>query len=150
MKITFVGHRDLYGDENLCAKIKAAITENIDKNTETIFYCGGYGDFDSMCARICRTVKEEGFICNIVYVTPYIAESQQQKIKYLVDSKLYDSSLYPPLENVPYRFSIIRRNEWMINNSDLIVAYVKRSYGGAYKSLEYAKQKKKNIINLAI
>ena len=41
----------------------------------------------------------------------------------LIDSKLYDSTLYPPLENVPYKFAISKRNEWMINESDLIIAF---------------------------
>lgn len=64
-------------------------------------------------------------------------------------SKLYDSIIYPPIENTPPKFAIIKRNEWMVNKSDLIIAYVNRSYGGAYKSFAYAEKKKKTIINLA-
>ena len=149
MRITFIGHRELIETEDLREKIKTTIIKNINKNIETTFYCGGYGDFDNICAQVCRKIKRDGFRCNIVYVTPYISEAQQQKIKYLTDLKLYDSSLYPSLENIPYRLCIVKRNEWMVNNSDLVIAYVSHSYGGAHRALEFAKQKKKNIINLA-
>ena len=37
----------------------------------------------------------------------------------------------------------------MVDQADLIIAYVDHPYGGAYKTLEYAKKKQKNIINLA-
>lgn len=37
----------------------------------------------------------------------------------------------------------------MINEADLIIAYVNHTYGGASKALEYAAKRKKRIINLA-
>ena len=37
----------------------------------------------------------------------------------------------------------------MINNSDVIIAYVSNDLGGAFKTLMYAKRKNKKIINLA-
>jgi len=61
---------------------------------------------------------------------------------------LCDTSIYPPIENVPPKFAISKRNEWMMISADLIIAYVNRSYGGAYKSLQVAKRRKKKIINI--
>ena len=52
------------------------------------------------------------------------------------------------LEFVPKRFAIVKRNEWMMTNADIVIAYVNRNYGGAYKSLQAAKRKKKKIINI--
>lgn len=60
----------------------------------------------------------------------------------------FDDIIYPPIENVPYKYAIIRRNEWMIDVADFVIAYVKYSWGGAARSLEYAKRKKKNIIQI--
>lgn len=57
----------------------------------------------------------------------------------------YDETVYPPLESVPKRFAISRRNEWMVRESDIVVAYVTHSWGGAAKTLEYARRKKKQI-----
>ena len=148
MIITFVGHRLLYGC-NLYEKIKTAILENTAPDAWTTFYLGGYGDFDELCARVCRTIKDARPCCELAFVSPYLTQTQQTKIKYMLDRHLYDSSVYPPLENAPLRFAINKRNEWMINQADLVIAYVDHTFGGAYKTLQYAKRKKKRIINLA-
>jgi hypothetical protein len=49
---------------------------------------------------------------------------------------------------VPSKFAIIKRNEWIVEQSDLIVVYCLRSFGGAYNALKYAKRKNKKIIEL--
>ena len=51
-------------------------------------------------------------------------------------------------EHIPPRFAILKRNEWMIDNADLVIAYVDHRYGGAYKSLLFAQRRKKKIINI--
>ena len=63
--------------------------------------------------------------------------------------ELYDSIVYPPLEKTPLKFAISKRNEWMIDQSDFVIAYVEHSFGGAYQSLKYAHRKGKRIVNLA-
>ncbi len=65
-----------------------------------------------------------------------------------IDKVFVWASIYPPIENTPPRFAILKRNEWMMTNADVIIAYVTHNYGGAYKSLEVAKRKKKKIINI--
>ena len=150
MVVSFFGHRSLYGSERLIDRVEKTITENIkDCNDEIVFFCGGYGDFDDLCARMCRSIKENLEKCELVFVTPYMSLTQQEKIKSWIGLGLYDSVIYPPLERVPLKFAISKRNEWMIDQSDLIVAYVQHSYGGAYQSLLYARRKGKRIINLA-
>ena len=147
MIITFIGHGTLPISESQRNKIKTEILNYAHLN-DVVFYCGGHGDFDNVCASICREIK--GTIPNIeiVYVSPYLTSSQQEKMKFLLDSKLYDSTIYPPIENVPPRYAITKRNEWMVDQADVIIAYVSHEYGGAYKTLTYAKRKNKTIINL--
>ena len=65
------------------------------------------------------------------------------------NTDLYDDTTYPPLEEVPARFAISRRNEWMVDNADVVVAYVTHDWGGAATTLQYAKRKKKRIISVA-
>ena len=84
----------------------------------------------------------------MVYVTPYISLPEQAKIKEMQRSDMYDTSIYPPIENIPPRFAISSRNKWMATNADLIIAYVNHDFGGAYKSLQVAKRIKKRIINI--
>lgn len=149
MVITFIGHRTVYEKQELSKRVENVIKDNV-KSGETIsFYCGGYGDFDELCTAVCRLLKKQFLNCEIIFVTPYMTESQQEKIKYLTTLKLYDGTVYPPIETVPPRFAILKRNEWMIDHSDLVIAYVKRKYGGAYTAYEYAIKKKKVVLNLA-
>ena len=123
--------------------VKEQIRNNIIDVKPVTCYLGGYGDFDEICARACRELKQEYDDIEVVYVTPYISLSEQAKIKEMQSYGLCDTSIYPPTENVPLRFAISKRNEWMMTNADLIIAYVNRSYGGAYKSLQVAKRKKR-------
>jgi uncharacterized phage-like protein YoqJ len=149
MVITFLGHSSLYITDDLRHKILRTIKNIIHQGEKVSFYCGGYGDFDNLYAGICRSVKKENPSCEVIFITPYMTESQQQKIKEWVDEKLYDSVIYPPLETIPPRVAIVKRNEWMIQKADFIIAYVKHTYGGAYRALKYADKKKKSVINLA-
>ena len=149
MVISFIGHRSLQNGERLLKMIEKTILENTNGNEHIVFLCGGYGDFDDLSAHVCRSIKSKRQNCELVFVTPYITVAQQEKMKQLVSMGLYDSTVYPPLENVPHKFAIAKRNEWMIDQSDLIIACVAHSFGGAYQGLRYARRKEKHIINLA-
>ena len=105
--------------------------------------------FDAIALRACREIKKQGIRCEIVYVTPYLDLSRQKELSELVKFGYYDATVYPPIENVPPRYAILKRNEWMVCNADVIVSYVRFSYGGAYTALRYARRKGKRIIDLA-
>ena len=149
MIITFVGHGTLYHSDHLLETVKAVILEHIDSDGGTLFYCGGYGAFDDLCAKVCRSIQKERPTCSVIFVTPYLTEAQQKKMQFLIDAKRYDTTLYPPLEHVPPHLAIRKRNEWMMDKADLIIAYVEHSWGGAYTTLDYARRKKKPIVNIA-
>ena len=61
----------------------------------------------------------------------------------------YDEYVYPPLETVSQRLAIVKRNEWMVEQSDYIIAYVWH-YGGARNTLDFAKRKNEPIFNFAL
>ena len=149
MIITFIGHRNLKKTKELLGLIEKSIVDNIDNSGKNIIYCGEYGDFDEMCREISQKIKRSFENIEIVFISPYFTLSQQIKIREFVESGVYDSAMYPELENVPLKFAINYRNQWMIERADLIIAYVDREYGGAYNSLRFAERKGKRIINLA-
>lgn len=130
MIITFSGHSVISSSNKVKEIVKEQIRNNITDVGLVTCYLGGYGDFDKICARACRELKEEYGDIELVYVTPYISLSQQVKIKEMQSCGLCDTSIYPPIENAPPRFAISKRNEWMMTNADLIIAYVNHSYGG--------------------
>ncbi len=53
------------------------------------------------------------------------------------------------IESALPRFRIDFRNKYMLNSSDYVIAYVTRSYSGAFKYYEMAKRKNLKVINLA-
>ena len=147
MIITFCGHSNcLFLDEEK-EKLKQILIKEIGKNPTCKFYLGGYGDFDSLCLRTLRELKTDFPDIELLFITPYL-DSNYSKLE--LAKYYYDDIIFPPIESVPRKFAILKRNEWMVDSADLVIAYVKYSWGGAAKTLEYAKRKKKQIINLAI
>ena len=145
MIITFCGHSNcLFSDEEK-KKLKHILIKEITKNSTCKFYLGGYGNFDGLCLRTLRELKKEFQDIELIFITPYIDQnySKLEFAKYH-----YDDVIFPPLECVPRKFAILKRNEWMVDSADLVIAFVKYSWGGAAKTLEYARKRKKQIINL--
>ena len=148
MTITFAGHSTISSISMVKEMVKEHIRHHITVDELVTCYVGGNGDFDQICACACGELKQEYAGIEVVYVTPYISLSEQEKIKEKQNRGIYDTSVYPPIEKVPRRFAISKRNEWMMKNADLIIAYVKHNYGGAYTSLQVARREKKRIINI--
>ena len=146
MIITFCGHSNcLFCDEEK-EKLKQLLIKEIRKNPTCKFYLGGYGDFDSLCLRTLRELKKEFQDIELIFITPYL-DKNYSKLEFA--KYHYDDVIFPPLESVPRKFAILKRNEWMVEEADLVIAYVMYSWGGAAKTLEYANRKKNQIINLA-
>ena len=148
MTIAFAGHSSIASGDEIKKMVKKEIKNNIFGSNKVVCLLGGYGDFDEICASACRELKSEYDFIETAYVSPYISLSEQNKIKEMQALALYDTSIYPPIENVPPKFAIAKRNEWMMTNADLVIAYVSQKRGGAYKSLQVAKRRNKKIINL--
>ena len=138
MIITFCGHRELYDKKEVKAWLKRVIEDLIVKGAET-FYLGGYGAFDRLAASVLAEKKKQYPHIELVLILPYLNRRK--------DISPCDSSIYPPLESVPKKLAIVRRNQWMVERADVVVSYVLHSWGGAAMTLEYAKIKKKQIIS---
>ena len=44
----------------------------------------------------------------------------------------------PELLGLHYKHAIPRRNRWMVDRAQVLLAYVTRDFGGAYDTLRYA------------
>ena len=140
MTVTFCGHSQVANADAVAAALAETIEKLISEGA-TEFLLGGYGKFDSMAAVAVHNAKSRHpGICSTL-VIPYIDRDY--------DPALYDGSLYPPLETVPRRFAISKRNEWMVTNSDVVVACIQHSWGGAATTLKFAERKKKRIISIS-
>lgn len=146
MVISFCGHRDFTPDAEVEKTIIDILLKYAETEQEVICYTGGYGAFDWFAAYCIRKAQTKAKNIRNCLVIPYITVSYLDRIKDRREE--FDEIFYPSLESVPQRLAIIRRNEWMIDNSDLLIAYVKYSWGGAAKTLEYAKRKSIKILNI--
>ncbi|MBD5099865.1 MAG: hypothetical protein HDT29_00965 [Clostridiales bacterium] len=144
MIITFCGHSKIYEDNNLEENIFQLLLEEKCKG-EVDFYLGGYGHFDAIAKKSCVQYKNINSFANVHFITPYLDEKY---LKNKMDMSGFDDSIYPEIEQVPKKFAIVERNKWMVRQSDLVIAYVNYSWGGAVKTLEYAHKLKKRYINL--
>ncbi len=146
MIITFCGHSDFLFSDDVKQQLKNILVSEIRKNPTCKFYLGGYGDFDGLSLRTLKDLKADFPNIELIFITPYLYKnySKLEFAKYH-----YDDVIFPPLESVPRKFAILKRNEWMVNEANLVIAYVTYSWGGAAKTLEYTKRKNKTIINLA-
>lgn len=138
MIVTFCGHREILSGKNEIREKLVETVENLIKQGAKEFLLVGYGDFDYMCASVIKELKQKYPFIKSVLVTAYINS--------YFDKWLYDEIEYPPIENTPKRFAIIKRNEYMIDISDILIAFVKYETGGAAKTLKYAVKKNKKII----
>ena len=48
-----------------------------------------------------------------------------------------------------YKAAIQKRNRWLVDRADFLIAYLFRDFGGAYETVKYAKKQGKPVINLA-
>ena len=138
MTVTFCGHSDIYGDEDVRRWLKETV-ENLILQGADLFYLGGYGGFDRMAASVVWKLKKQYPNIESILVLPYLDRKMSDDI--------YDGTTYPPLEEIPRRFAISKRNEWMVDQADVVVAFVGHEWGGAAKALAYAKRRDKAIVN---
>jgi len=137
MTVTFCGHREIHNHEAVASWVNNVLIDLAERGADT-FLLGNSGSFDRLAASLVNKLKRQNKCIRSILVLPYISHN--------FDSTQYDESIYPPLEQIPKRFSIIHRNYWMVDNSDIVVSYVLHDWGGAAKTLGYAVRKKKTII----
>ena len=137
MTVTFCGHSKLNKPDGF-SKWLDVILPSLIEGGATTFYLGGYGAFDGLAAAAVRRQKETYPHIELILVLPYLDRE--------IDASRYDGTIYPPLEKVPRRYAIVRRNEWMVRESDVVISGVLHSWGGAARTLEFAQRKNKVVL----
>lgn len=151
MVVVFCGHRILNDRNEIKRKLMGLLVEIFkearNKNFTVSFYCGGYGEFDNMVSSTIDELRAlyQDVICEKLLIVAYpITHSKSCETITLK----YDDTIYPPIENTPRRFAIVKRNEWMVKQSNVVVAYCEYTWGGPYKMMKFAEKMGKRIICL--
>ena len=112
----------------------------------TELYIGRNGDFDIAAASATKRAQKrlDNQSSSLILTQPY-----HSKYDTYYES-FYDEICYPISKETHPKQAITKRNQWMIDSCDLLIAYVEKDRrGGAMAALDYAMSKKIEIINLA-
>ena len=133
------GHRDASAD--IMPLLTSVLEQLIVSEGARLFYVGEQGAFDRMAISVLTQLKRKYRHISFCIVLPYVP-------LYMPAST--DETILPEgIEKVHPHYAIPWRNRWLVKNSAVVVAYVKRGIGGAAKAVEYAGKLKKKVINLA-
>ena len=140
MKATFFGHSRI--PQDIKPLLIKTIVDLIVNNGVNEFYVGNHGAFDCMVRKVLMEIKKEYQNIEYSVVLAYLPTKKDEYYD-------YSDTIYPDLlEKVPYRFAICRRNDWMINHSDVVITYTSECFGGAYEFKKKAQKRGKIIIEL--
>lgn len=137
---TFFGHRDC--PPSTGPQVKRLLEDEISNRGIDRFYVGNRGQFDALVTRVLRELKRDFPHIRYYVVLAYLPGRSSGR-------DLEDETLFPEgLERVPPRYAINRRNNWMLEQADLVVSYVDRSWGGAAQQVKKARAAGKRVVNL--
>ena len=150
----FTGHRFISAQELLCIKeqlnviIRGAYAHGIRN-----FYCGMAIGFDMFCAQAICDLRTELPDIRLTAVVPFRKQSERftdsQKSRYDMLISAADDVII--LNEDFHKGCYMQRNNYMVDRSNLIIAYSKGAIkGGTYHTCKRAKSKGIPIINLCL
>ncbi len=143
MICTFFGHRDT--PKEIEPILRSTLVDLIENKGVDRFYVGNNGSFDFMVRKTLINLKQEYEHIDYAVVLPYMPSERKKD-----EHENYGDTLFPAeLANVPPRFAISCRNDWMLGRAELVVAYVRYGTGGAAKFKQLAEKRGTPVINLA-
>ena len=111
-------------------------------NRQINYLDNNHGYFDYIVRTTLSELKKEYPQIEYYVVLAYLENRKD-------DYRDYSNTILPEgIENVPYRYAICYRNEWMIKQADFVIAYVRHPSGGAAKYRDIAEHRKKVVIDL--
>lgn len=137
----FFGHRDTP------SAVAAALDDLLPKLVTqgvTAFYVGCEGAFDALVLHALKRLQSR--FPHIVYriVLAYVPV----KTAPFLPEDAANTLLPDGIENVPPKYAIPYRNDWMLARADVVVCYVSRQWGGAAQSTAKARRRGKQVLNL--
>ena len=141
---TFFGHRDC--PESIKVILKKEIERLICNQQVDTFYVGTQGSYDRMSYSALKELRSKYSHIKVYRVLAYMPRNDTVSNN---NAQNEDTILPEGIERVHPRYAIVWRNNWMIDSSEYVIAYITHPTGGAYQAVEKAKKKGRtvNIIN---
>ncbi len=148
IRCCFARHR--FASHSLLPEIMLAV-EDIVRNSESVeFLSGGMGQYDKLCEQAVREIKKkypEKEISLCLVLPSYRYAPGNDELRYM--RNLFDDVFVcDASDGSHYKSMIGKRNCWMVEESDVMIAYVLHESGGAYTSLKFAQKKGLRIIRV--
>ena len=137
-KCTFFGHRD--SPSSIRGVLSAEIERLINEKDVNTFYVGTQGNFDRMAYSVLAELRKRYQHIKVYRVLAYMPKPGE--------TDTADTIVPEGIENTHPRYAIVSRNNWMIDHSDYVIAYMTHTFGGAYQAVERAKRKKITVISV--
>ena len=138
--VCFAGHRFEWHNINIDEKLEKTIITLIKKGYTT-FFNADYGYFDELASSILCKLKKTYSHIKIYKILTYYNPNKKQLPAH------YTESILPDLSMFHYKQKIIKRNEWIVDNSDILICHIIHSNNsGAYTMVKYAQSKNLPII----
>ena len=136
----FFGHRD-YHYERFQEWIESILIDLIENYDVRQFYSGARGNFDWMCIKIIRDLKNRYPYIQCIRVWAYMPNTDEEE-------EYFDGSVYVLEKRVPPLYAILETNKQLLNKVEYILSGVTHSWGGAWSAAEYGRKQGKTIINV--
>lgn len=143
----FSGHRIL-GEDFDVKRLEDAVRECIKKGVKR-FYCGMAAGFDLAAAECVLALKKEYGAALIACIPCENQEknfSPSDKERYARILRECDEKIL--LSDKYYRWCMLKRNEYMEKNSDMLICYCRKETGGSAYTLKLFKRRNKPVIEL--
>lgn len=140
----FAGHANIVDPKNIEQSLLTEIEKLIVHENVIEFWVGNYGDFDRLSATCVRKLKNKYPKIRLILVIPYLTEKIKGNPEYYQTA--FDEILMANIpEQTPRMLKIIACNQFMVDESTWLIAYV-RHKGGAQKTLAYARKNGKTKV----
>ena len=144
--VMVTGHRIV---EDLDEKKLEEIFKLLIKKGYTRFYIGMALGFDTICFKILEKLRENNDITLIACIPcreqdKYFTDSQKEEYARMLKSANEKHLLSEKFTS----YCMYRRNCYMVDHSAIVVAYLRKSFGGTFNTVKYAEKKGKKIINI--
>ena len=147
IRCAFAGNRFIPNPDKTKEDIWQTAINLIENHGVTVFWVGNYGTFDRIAAHTIYLLKKQYPHIRLEMVIPYLTQSllQDDLTRGYVD-EIFVADIPP---KTPRRFMLSKANQYMVANCQYLIAYVVNpNIGGAAQTMDFARRKKKMIMNL--
>lgn len=153
MFCAFFGHRD-YSPENFDCLLKMLEKLILYDGVEG-FYVGNKGGFDRSVHLALKKMKSKYPYVKMFLVldtaeSPNYKVMSMEKSEYEQCIKNFELIVPEGIENVPKRYAMSYRNNWMIKECDIAVVYYLYSGTNTQKYVDELLRKGKSVVNIAV